>query len=244
MNKVLIVTGGSRGIGAATAVAAARKGYAVGVTYVQEAHRAAEVVEQIHREGGRAVALQGNVAIEAQVEHIFRDLDAALGSTYGLVNCAGLTGPAGRVVDCQAGSLLNVMAVNVVGSFLCAREAIKRMSTSRGGQGGVIVNLSSVAARLGAAGSAVHYAASKGAINSFTFGLAQEVASEGIRVVAVSPGVIDTDMQPPGRVAEIGPKLPMARAGRADEVAEAIVWLLGNEASYVSGAVLDVSGAR
>jgi NAD(P)-dependent dehydrogenase (short-subunit alcohol dehydrogenase family) len=243
-SKVLLVTGGGRGIGAAVSIRAAAAGYAVALNYLGNAERANGVVKTITDAGGRAIAIRGDVAQEADVIRIFKTVDAELGPVTGLVNSAGISDPSCRVDAIQAEELNHIWAINLTGSFLCAREAILRMSTQHGGKGGAIVNLSSAAARLGGAGRSVHYAASKGAIDSFTFGLAQEVAGEGIRVNAVSPGVIDTEIQPPGRVASLGPTLPMKRAGEADEVAAAIMWLLGDEASYVSGTVMDVSGAR
>jgi NAD(P)-dependent dehydrogenase (short-subunit alcohol dehydrogenase family) len=243
-SKVLLVTGGGRGIGAAVSVRAAAAGYAVALNYLGNAERANAVVKTITDAGGRAIAIRGDVAQEADVMRIFKTVDTAFGPVTGLVNSAGIADPSSRVDAIQAVELNHIWAINLTGSFLCAREAILRMSTKHGGKGGAIVNLSSAAARLGGAGRSVHYAASKGAIDSFTFGLAQEVADEGIRVNAVSPGVIDTEMQPPGRVESISPTLPMKRPGRADEVAAAIMWLLADEASYVSGTVVDVSGAR
>jgi NAD(P)-dependent dehydrogenase (short-subunit alcohol dehydrogenase family) len=243
-SKVLLVTGGGRGIGAAVSVRAAKAGYAVALNYLGNADRANAVVKTITDAGGRAIAIRGDVAQEADVVRIFKTVDAELGNVTGLVNSAGISDPSSRVDAIQAVDLAKIWGINLTGSFLCSREAILRMSTKHGGKGGAIVNLSSAAARLGGAGRGVHYAASKAAIDAFTFGLAQEVAAEGIRVNAVSPGVIDTEIQPPGRVAEIGPTLPMKRAGQADEVAAAIMWLLNDEASYVAGAVLDVTGAR
>jgi len=244
MEKILLITGGSRGIGAATALAAAKSGYVVALTYVSAEDRAAKVVGAIRDEGGRALAIHGDVAIEKDVERIFSTVDAELGPIFGLVNSAGIAGPQSPLSALKTEDLWQVFGVNVVGTFLCCREASQRMSTARGGRGGVIVNVSSAASRLGAPGVGVHYAATKGAVDTLTFGLAQELGKEGIRVNAVSPGVIDTEMQPPGRVAAMTPILPMGRVGKAEEVANAIVWLLGSDASYVSGAVLNVSGAR
>jgi NAD(P)-dependent dehydrogenase (short-subunit alcohol dehydrogenase family) len=242
--KVVLVTGGGRGIGAAVSLQAAKAGYAVAVNYREKADRAEAIVAQIRRDGGQAIAVAGDVAVEADVLKMFATVDAELGTLTALVNSAGISAPHSRVDAISEAALTRIFAINVVGSFLCAREAIKRMSTAHGGKGGAIVNLSSVAARLGSPGTGVHYAATKGAIDSFTIGLAQEVASEGIRVNAVSPGVIDTEIQPAGRVEKISPLLPMKRAGQADEVAAAVMWLLADEASYVAGAVLGVSGAR
>lgn len=239
MTGVLIVTGGSRGIGAATALHAARLGYKVAITFNRESARAADVVARIEAQGGVAMALAADVTQEVEVVRLFDQVETRFGNVRGLVNAAGIAGPFGLVRDLTPDDIGTVLATNVAGTVLCCREAVRRMSG-----GGVIVNLSSVAARLGAPGVGVLYAASKGAIDSLTIGLAQEVAPAGIRVNAVRPGVIDTEMQPPGRIAQIQDKLPMRRAGRPEEVAATIVWLLGPDASYVSGAVLDVSGAR
>jgi NAD(P)-dependent dehydrogenase (short-subunit alcohol dehydrogenase family) len=244
MAKILMVTGGSRGIGAAVSLGAAQQGYALCINYLEKSARADQIVKQIRDGGGTAIAIKANVADEKAVVALFEQCDRELGPVTHLVNSGGIAGPGGRV-EALSAELLNLMfTVNITGSFLCAREAIKRMSTQHGGTGGVIVNLSSVAARIGAPGGGVHYAASKGAVDSFTWGLAQEVAAEGIRVNAVSPGVIDTEIQPPGRVAQMAPLIPLKRCGTAEEVAAAILWLLSDEASYVAGANLDVSGAR
>jgi len=244
MAKILMVTGGSRGIGAAVSLAAAKQGYALCINYLEKSARADQIVKQISDGGGKAIAIKANVADEKAVVAMFEQCDRELGPVTHLVNSGGIAGPGGRVDELSA-DLLNLMfTVNITGSFLCAREAIKRMSTKHGGKGGAIVNVSSVAARIGGAGRGVHYAASKGAVDSFTWGLAQEVAAEGIRVNAVSPGVIDTEIQPPGRAQEMAPSIPIKRAGQADEVAAAILFLLSDEASYVAGANMDVSGAR
>src|SRR5579875_2607243 len=221
--QVLIVTGGGRGIGAAVATAAARRGYAVAVSYKDNRARAEAVAAAIAKTGGWAIALAGDV------ERLFVETDRALGRVTALVNSAGILGPTGRLDAVAATPVNELFAVNVTGTILCAREAVKRMSTRRGGNGGVIVNLSSTAAVLGGGGEAIPYAASKGAVETLTVGLAREVAMEGIRVNCVRPGMIDTAMQ---------------RPGTAEEVANAIVWLLTSEASYVSGAILGVSGAR
>lgn len=244
MAGVLLITGGSRGLGAATALAAARRGYQVAVNFQSNGARADEVVKAISHASGNAVAVQADVADDQAVAAMFATIDRALGPVSALVNSAGILGPLGRIEACEADALARLWAINITGTLICCREAIRRMSTKHGGAGGAIVNLSSAAARLGGAGETIPYAASKGAIDSLTFGLAQELAGEGIRVNAVSPGVIDTEIQPPGRVEKFGPTLPMKRAGNAEEVAEAIVWLLSDAASYVSGSVLGVSGAR
>lgn len=248
MNPVLLITGGSRGIGAATALLAARQGYAVAVNYTRHAAAANEVVRQIRAGGAQAIALQADVAHEDQVLAMFRQIDATLGRLDALVNNAGVVDVASRVDDMSVARLRRLFDINVLGSFVCAREAVRRMSTRHGGAGGVIVNVSSVAARLGGAGQYVDYAASKGALESLTVGLAQEVALEGIRVNAVRPGIIDTDIHAsggqPDRVRRMAPQLPMQRAGTAQEVAQAIVWLLSSASSYTTGSVLDVSGGR
>lgn len=242
--QILIVTGGSRGIGAAVAVGAARRGYGVAINYKGNRSRAEATVSEIVKEGGKAVAIAGDVAREPDVERLFAETDKVLGRVTALVNNAGILGPLGRIDAVPATRLAELLAINVIGAVLCAREAVKRMSTKHGGKGGAIVNLSSALARLGGAGETVPYAATKGAIETFTFGLAQEVVAEGIRVNAVAPGVVDTEIHPAGRMTHLGPALPMRRPGRPDEVASAILWLLSAEASYVSGANLGVSGAR
>jgi len=244
MRKVLLVTGGGRGIGAATALAAARHGWDVAVNYRTNRTRADAVVDDIENAGGKAIAYQANIADEPAIAAMFAAVDNQLGPVTGLVNSAGILGPHGRIETVEASGLAQLFAINITGTLLCCREAIRRMSTKHGGAGGAIVNLSSAASRLGAPGEGVPYAASKGAIDSLTFGLAQELSGEGIRVNAVSPGVIDTEIQPPGRVQRIGPNLPMKRAGKAEEVAAAILYLLSDDASYVSGTVLNVSGGR
>lgn len=244
MAKILIITGGGRGLGAATAVAAAGQGYAICINYRARADRADEIVGEVQAAGGKAMAVQADVSVEADVMRMFETVDKELGRVTHLVNSAGVVAPYCRVDEIEVADLERHFAINVTGSYLCAREAVRRMSTEHGGDGGVIVNLGSAASRLGGAGVGVHYAASKAAIDVFTFGLAQEVAREGIRVACVSPGVIDTEIQPPGRVEQMGPMLPMGRVGQPDEVANAILWLLSEDASYVSGTVLGVSGAR
>ena len=244
---VAIVTGGSRGIGAATSILLAKAGYLVVVNYVSNAQAAKAVVAQIEKAGGKAVAVQGDVASEKEIIALFKSADQ-LGSLKVLINNAGVIDLKGRVDEMSAERLARMFTINITGSFLCAREAIKRMSTRHGGSGGSIVNLSSAAATLGAPGMFVDYAASKGAIDTFTIGLAREVAAEGIRVNAVRPGIIDTDIHAsggePDRVAQMRSQIPMQREGTALEVAEAIAWLASEKASYVIGACLSVSGGR
>jgi NAD(P)-dependent dehydrogenase (short-subunit alcohol dehydrogenase family) len=248
MEQVLLVTGGGRGIGAATARLAGARGYSVAVSYRSNRAAAEAVVRDIERSGAKALAVQGDVANEADVLRLFESVDRALGRLEALVNNAGIVDRSMPVVQMSAARLARMFAVNVSGSFLCAREAVKRMAKSRGGRGGAIVNVSSIAARLGGAGEYVDYAASKGAIDTFTVGLAKEVGPEGIRVNAVRPGVIRTEIHlasgDPARVERIGATAPLGRAGEADEVARAIVWLLSEEASYMTGALLDVTGGR
>ncbi|WP_412027179.1 SDR family oxidoreductase [Deinococcus yunweiensis] len=248
MTPVLLITGGSRGIGAATARLAAQVGYAVGLSYRQDAGAAADVVQGIEAAGGRALAVQADVGVEADVERLFSAVQDTLGPLSGLVNNAGTLERQGRVDELDAARLTRIMTTNVIGSFLCAGAAVRRMSTRYGGAGGVIVNVSSRAAVLGSGGEYVDYAASKGAVDTLTVGLAREVAAEGIRVCGVRPGVIETDIHAlggePGRVARVAPGIPLGRGGTAEEVAQAIVWLLSPAASYVTGTLLDVSGGR
>lgn len=247
MDKVVVVTGGSRGIGAATAVLAGTKGYRVCVNYRRDREAAERVVQAIEASGQRAHAVQADVSEESGVVSLFNAVDA-LGTLVGLVNNAGILEQQMRVEMMDAGRLQRVLATNVIGPFLCAREAIKRMSTSHGGHGGAIVNVSSAAARLGSPGEYVDYAASKGALDTFTIGLAQEVAQNGIRVNAVRPGIIETEMHAsggePARVERLKSTVPMQRGGRPEEVANAILWLLSPEASFTTGALVDVSGGR
>ena len=248
MSKVLLITGGSRGIGAATALLAAGQGYAVAVNYAANSLAADEVVRQIRASGGNAITVQADVAIETDVLAMFKKVDAKLGRLTALVNNAGVVDMTSRVDAMSLERLQRMFAINVFGSFMCAREAVKRMSTRYEGEGGAIVNVSSAAARLGAPGQYVDYAAAKGAIDTFTVGLAKELATEGIRVNAVRPGIIETEIHAsgglPNRVRDLAPQVPMQRAGTASEVAEAIVWLLGENSSYTTGTLLDVSGGR
>jgi NAD(P)-dependent dehydrogenase (short-subunit alcohol dehydrogenase family) len=248
MKQVLIVTGGSRGIGAATSRLAAARGYAVCLSYHSNKNAADDVVRTIAEAGGEALAVQADVASERDVMRLFERVDATFGRVTALVNNAGILEKQGRLEDIDAARLGRVFATNVIGSFLCAREAVRRMSTRHGGAGGAIVNLSSRASRLGSPGEYIDYAASKGAIDTLTIGLAKEVGAEGIRVNAVSPGIIYTEIHAsggePGRVDRMRNSIPMQRGGYPDEVAKAILWLLSDEASYTTGTFLDVAGGR
>ena len=244
MARVLLVTGASRGIGAAIARLAARDGWDVGVNYVANEARANLVVAAVEAAGRRAVALQADVSIEAEAVRLFVDCEARLGALGALVNNSGVITAYGRVDALSGEALQRNFAVNTVAYFLCAREAVRRLSTRHGGSGGVIVNVASRAATMGMPGEYVHYAASKAAVNALTTGLALEVAAEGIRVASVSPGLIDTEIQMPDRFARLAPTTPMRRAGSPEEVAEAVVWLLSDKASYVTGADLLVTGGR
>ncbi|MSU90538.1 SDR family oxidoreductase [Rhodobacteraceae bacterium 2CG4] len=245
---VVLVTGASAGIGAATARLAAGAGWDVGVNYRSDRAGAEAAAEAVRAAGGRALLLQADVADPAQVAAMFDRLDEGLGRLDALVNNAGIVAPAARVEQITAERLSQLFAVNVTGSFLCAAQAVRRLSRAHGGPGGAIVNVSSVAAVLGGANQYVDYAATKGAIDSFTIGLAAEQAAHGLRVNAVRPGVIETPIHAkggaPDRAARMAPDLPMRRAGTADEVAEAILWLLSDKASYVTGEILKVSGGR
>ncbi len=240
----ILVTGGSRGLGAAICRRLAADGYAIAVNYARNADGAQAVVRDIAAAGGAAQAIAGDVAEEADVLRMFDAAAAMPAPLVGLVNNAGIIGGNSRLVDLDSAALQRTLAVNVTGTVLCAREAVRRMSTARGGKGGAIVNLSSVAARLGGPAELVHYATSKGAIDSFTLGLAREVAEEGIRVNAVAPGLIETDMNPPARLQRLVPGVPIRRVGQPDEVAEAVAWLMSPAASYVVGTILTVSGGR
>ncbi len=248
MEKVLLVTGGSRGIGAATCLMAAREGWKVAVNYTANSLAADEVVRTIRAAGGRAMAVQADVADEAQVLRMFEQVDAKFGRLTGLVNNAGVVDVTARVEDMSVARWRRMFDINVIGSLICAREAVRRMSTKHGGTGGSIVNVSSAAARLGAPGQYVDYAAAKGAIDAFTIGLAKEVAAEGIRVNAVRPGLIDTEIHAsgglPNRVKDLQHMVPMQRGGSAEELAQSIVWLLGEGASYTTMTLMDISGGR
>jgi len=248
LSKIVLITGGSRGIGAATARLAAQRGYSVCITYLHNQAAAEKVVADITATGGRAFAIPADVGVESEVVRLFEHLDAQVGPVSALVNNAGILEQQMRVDQINAARLQRIFATNIFGPFLCAREAVLRMSTKYGGTGGAIVNISSIAARLGAAGEYVDYAASKGAIETFTMGLAREVATEGIRVNAVRPGFIYTDIHASGgepeRVERVKWSVPMQRGGQVEEVASAILWLLSEEASYVTGTCLDVAGGR
>jgi NAD(P)-dependent dehydrogenase (short-subunit alcohol dehydrogenase family) len=248
MSGVVLITGGGRGIGAATARLAAGRGYAVCVNYLRDREAAESVVRAITAGGGRALAVAGDVAVEKDVERLFQECDRALGKLTALVNNAGIVARQSRVEAMDAARLQRMFATNVVGAFLCAREAIRRMSTTHGGRGGAIVNISSGAARLGSPGEYVDYAASKGAIDTMTLGLAKELAQEGIRVNCVRPGFVHTEIHAsggePDRIERLRGGIPMQRGGEPEEVARAVLWLLSDEASYSTGAILDVTGGR
>jgi len=248
MNKVLLVTGGSRGIGAATALMAAQSGWAVAVNYTANSLAADEVVRQIRASGGQAMSVQADVADEAQVLRMFEHIDAKFGRLTGLVNNAGVVDVTARVDEMSVARWKRMFDINVIGSLICAREAVRRMSTRHGGEGGSIVNISSAASRLGSPAQYVDYAAAKGAIDAFTIGLAKEVAAEGVRVNAVRPGLIETEIHAsgglPNRVKELQHLVPAQRGGTAEEVAQGIVWLLSDAASYTTMSFLDISGGR
>lgn len=248
MDKVMVITGGSRGIGAATAKLAALHGYAVCVTYLKNRDAANAVVDEIKENGGHAIAVAANVSLESDVVNLFKTVDAQLGNVTALVNNAGILEKQIRVENVDSARLSRILAANVIGPFLCAREAVRRMSHKHGGRGGAIVNVSSAASRLGSAGEYVDYAASKGAIDTLTIGLSREVAEEGIRVNAVRPAFIYTDMHAsggePGRVDRLKASLPMRRGGHPEEVANAIIWLLSDEASYTTGTFIELAGGK
>ena len=246
--RLIIITGGGRGIGAAVARLAGTRGYAVALNFLQNESAARKVVDDIITSGGSAISLKGNIAREEDIIRLFEEAEKTFGPVYGLVNNAGITGGFARVEQLQADNLIDALITNVAGTILCAREAVKRMSTRNGRRGGSIVNISSLAARTGGAGEWVHYAATKGAVNSFTIGLAREVADEGIRVNAVAPGLIDTEIHAangaPDRLQLMSPSIPLRRPGTALEVAEGVVWLLSDAASYTTGAILEIGGGR
>jgi NAD(P)-dependent dehydrogenase (short-subunit alcohol dehydrogenase family) len=248
MAAVLLITGSSRGIGATTAKLAASRGFAVCINYVTNRERAEAVRGDIERAGGRAIVAQGDAGVEADIMRLFETVDRELGPVTALVNNAGIIGRAGRLEDLTPEAIRRVIEVNLVGTILCAREAVRRMSTKHGGQGGAIVNVSSIAGIIGGANQWLHYAAAKGGINTFTVGLAREVGPEGIRVNAVAPGLIDTEIHAEAGVADrlqkVVPQVPMQRIGTPQEVAEAIVWLLSGEAAYLTGAVIPMAGGR
>ncbi|MEI7374292.1 SDR family oxidoreductase [Dickeya chrysanthemi] len=248
MQNITLITGGSRGIGRATALRLARQGHCIAISYLRQYHQAQRVVEEITALGGKAIAIQADVADEQQIVALFANIDRELGPLSGLVNNAGILRPQARFEELDAARLNAMFAANITGCFLCAREAIKRMSHRHGGRGGAIVNVSSAASRLGAPYEYVDYAASKGALDSMTKGLSLEVAAEGVRVNAVRPGFIYTDIHAdggePGRVDRLSQAIPMQRGGQPEEVANAIAWLLSDEASYVTGSFIDLAGGK
>lgn len=245
---IMLITGGSRGIGAATALGAAARGYRVAISYLGNASAANDIVQKIQQAGGEAIAVQADVGIEVDVLRLFETVDEKMGTLHALVNNAGMLEKQMRLDQMDVGRWQRVLNANVMGSFLCAREAVLRMSTKHGGKGGVIVNLSSAASRLGSPNEFIDYAAAKGAVDSMTIGLAKEVATEGIRVNAVRPGLIYTDIHTsagePGRVDRAKAGVPMQRGGTAEEVAETVLWLASDLSSYVTGTLLDVTGGR
>jgi NAD(P)-dependent dehydrogenase (short-subunit alcohol dehydrogenase family) len=248
MAKTLLITGASRGIGRAAALLAGRRGWSVGVNYVREEAAALAVVKEIQRSGGKAVALHGDVAFEADVVGLFEGAVKALGPLDGVVVNAGVVAPIARLADMSVERMKRIFDINILGAYVCARESARRLSRSRGGKGGSIVLVSSAAARLGGAATYVDYAGSKGAIDTLTLGLAKELGGEGVRVNAIRPGLIETDIHAsggePDRALRLGVSTPLGRPGTVDEVGEAIVWLLSDSASYVTGAILDVAGGR
>lgn len=248
MSNILLVTGASRGIGAATARLAADQGYDVCVNYARKKDEAEAVADYVRAQGQRAITVQGDVSKEEDVLRVFQTADAELGRLSAFFNNAGVVDVITRLEDMSQASVERMMSINITGSFLCAREAVRRMSTKHGGPGGAIVNMSSAAARLGGPNGLLHYAASKGAIDTFTRGLAEEVGGEGIRVNAIRPGIIETDihddMGVTGRVEQLGPTVPLGRSGSPEEVAEVVMWLLSDSASYCTGTIVDVSGGR
>lgn len=241
---VLLIAGGSRGIGAKTAQLAGERGYDVAINYKSNSNAAAGVVAAVKKAGGNALAVQGDMAIEADIVRVFDETTSALGSVTHFVHSSGIIGPYSRLDEADAAMMHEVFEVDTFGAILCLRECARRMSTKNGGKGGSVVMLSSMAAVIGGAGECVWYAAAKGAVDSMVIGMSREVAKEGMRINAVTPGVIDTDIQPPGRLDRVGPMLPMGRPGQPQEVAEAILFLLSDAASYVNGTNLRVSGAR
>jgi NAD(P)-dependent dehydrogenase (short-subunit alcohol dehydrogenase family) len=248
IRPAVVITGASRGIGAAIARLLGASGYSVAVNYANDVNAAREVLTNLTSAGSRAVAIQGDISREADVLRLFEIAERELGPIRALVNNAAITGGFARVQDINSAALTQMLAVNVAGSMLCAREAVRRMSNKRGGSGGSIVNISSIAARTGSAGEWVHYAASKGAMNTFTIGLAREVAAEGIRVNAVAPGLVDTGLHAangePGRLARLNPTIPMQRAATPGEIAQGVLWLLSDAASYTTGTILEIGGGR
>lgn len=244
MAKVALITGGSRGIGAATARLAASRGYRICISYVSNEAAAKRVADDIGDKGGEAFIVQADTGSESDISRMFEAVDREAGRLDALVNNAGMTGPFGSLDSQRPEDIRRVLEVNLLGLILCCREALKRMSTKHGGRGGAIVNLASVAGREGAGGELTPYGASKGGVSTFTLGLAREVAAEGVRVNAILPGLIDTEMNPAERMARLVPTVPIKRSGTAEECAEAILWLLSDQASYVTGAVLPVTGGR
>ncbi len=248
MSKVLIITGGSRGIGAACARLAGTNGYDVCVNYVSDQASAEAVANDVKNAGQRAITVQADVSKQSEIARLFDTVDSELGTLDALINNAGIVGPNGPIGRLEEDWLNHLWAVNITSMIICAKEAVARMSTATGGKGGAIVNMSSVGARMGGGGAFIDYAASKGAIDTFNHGLAQEVAEQGIRVNAIRPGIIDTDihasMENGDRVATLGPSVPIGRAGTAEEVAETALWLLSEKASYVTDSIIDVAGGR